>query len=55
MNLNTEMAPGITLLLLGAFLGFFADGACQNKKNVQPIRMLGVFLAFVGAVMIFIS
>ena len=54
MNFGAEMMPGITLLIAGAFLAFFADGVCRNKKNVQPMRMLGTFLAFAGAVMVFI-
>ncbi len=53
MNFGAEMMPGITLLVVGAFLGFFADGVCKNKKNVQPMRMLGTFLAFAGAIMVF--
>ena len=54
MNFGAEMMPGITLLITGAFLGFFADGVCKNKKNVQPMRMLGTPLAIVGAIMVFI-
>ena len=54
MNFGAEMMPGVTLLVVGAFLGFFADGVCKNKKNVQPMRMLGTFLAIVGAIMVFI-
>ncbi len=55
MNFGAEMMPGITLLVVGAFLGFFADGVCRNKKNVQPMRMLGTFLAIAGAIMVFIA
>ena len=55
MNFGAEMVPGITVLVVGAFLGYFADGLCRNKKNVQPMQMLGVFLAFVGAILVFIS
>ena len=55
MNFGAEMMPGITLLAAGAFLGFFADGVCKNKKNVQPMRLLGTFLAFAGAILVFIS
>ena len=54
MTFGAEMMPGVTLLVVGAFLGFFADGVCKNKKNVQPMRMLGTFLAIVGAIMVFI-
>ena len=53
MNFGAEMMPGITLLVVGAFLGFFADGVCRNKKNVQPMRVLGTFLAAAGAIMVF--
>jgi hypothetical protein len=55
MNFSAEMMPGLTLLLVGAFLGFFADGVCKNKKNVQPMKLLGVFLAVVGAILVFIG
>ncbi|MBQ7886019.1 MAG: hypothetical protein IJ313_03900 [Clostridia bacterium] len=55
MNWSAEMTPGIVLLAFGAFLGFFADGACTNKRNVQPMRMLGVCLAFAGAILVFIA
>ena len=48
------MMPGITQLIVGAFLGFFADGLCKNKKNRNPMRMLGVFLAAAGAILVFI-
>lgn len=55
MNLSAEMMPGLTLLIVGAFLGFFADGLCKNKKNKQPMRLLGVCLAFAGAILFFIA
>ena len=55
MNFSADMMPGLTLLLVGAFLGFFADGVCKNKKNVQPMLMLGTFLAVVGAILVFIG
>jgi len=54
MNFSAEMMPGLTLLVCGAFLGFFADGVCRNKKNVQPMRLLGTFLAFAGAILVFV-
>ena len=54
MNFSMDMMPGITLLAAGAFLGFFADGVCKNKKNVQPMRLLGTFLAAAGAILVFI-
>ena len=53
MNFSAEMMPGLTPLIVGAFLGFFADGLCRNKKNTQPMRLLGVALAFAGAILVF--
>ena len=55
MNLSAQMLPGITLLAAGAFLGFFADGVCKNRKNAQPMRLLGTFLAAAGAILVFVS
>lgn len=55
MNFGAEMMPGITLLAAGAFLGFFADGLCKDKKHVQPLRLLGTFLAAAGAILVFVT
>ena len=53
MNFSADMMPGIMLLIMGAFMGYFADGLCRDKKSVQPMRMLGAFLAVCGAIMVF--
>ena len=54
MNLNEQMIPGLFLLLAGAVLGFGAEKLCAKKRNVPQIKMLGVFLEVVGAVLVFI-
>ena len=54
MNLTSEMAPGICLLLAGAAMTLFTEQLCHKKKNVQPMKMLGLFLAFAGAIMVFL-
>ena len=54
MNLNAQMMPGITVLLLGAVMGLGAQSLCRNKKNVPQMRALGTALAFAGAILVFI-
>jgi len=54
MNLSSEMVPGLFLLITGAGMTFFADGICRKKKNMSQIRLMGVGLAIIGAIMIFI-
>jgi len=55
MNLTSEMLPGICLLLAGAAMTLFTEQLCHKKKNVPQMRLLGLFLAFAGAVMVFIG
>ena len=54
MNLSNEMVPGLFLLITGAGMAFFADGICKKKKNTPQVRLMGVGLAIIGAIMIFI-
>ena len=54
MNLTSEMVPGICLLLAGAAMTVFTEQLCHKKKNVSQMKLLGVFVAFAGAVMIFL-
>ncbi len=53
MNLTKEMAPGIMLLLMGAALALFGDKVVVRSRNAQGARLLGLFLAFAGALMVF--
>ena len=55
MNLNEQMRPGLFLLLAGAVLGFGADKLCRKKQNVPQMKMLGLLLCVVGAVLVFIG
>ena len=54
MNFGAEMMPGITLLVVGAFLSFFADGLCKKKQNRPQVRLMGAGLTIIGAILIFI-
>lgn len=54
MNLTAEMIPGLCLLLAGAFVTVFAERLCSRRANAPQLRMLGVFLAFAGALLVFI-
>jgi len=54
MNLSSEMVPGLFLLITGAGMGLFADGLCKKKQNTAQVRLMGVGLAVIGAILIFI-
>ena len=54
MNLTAEMMPGISVLLLGAVLGFGAEKLCRKKQNIPQMKALGAFLAVTGAILVFI-
>ena len=54
MNLSNEMVPGLFLLITGAGMSLFADGLCKKKQNQPQIRLMGVGLAIIGAILIFI-
>ncbi len=48
MNFQAGMIPGICALLT-----FFSDKLCHREKNVPQMKLLGVALAVVGALMVF--
>ena len=54
MNLTMEMLPGIGALLVGAVMGFFAEKLSRKAENAGRIRLLGVGLAFIGAILVFL-
>ncbi len=53
MNWNAQMLPGITVLLAGAFLGYFSGRLTRKKQNAEKLKMLGVALAAAGAILVF--
>lgn len=53
MNFQAGMIPGICALAVGALLTFFSDKLCHREKNVPQMKLLGVALAVVGALMVF--
>ena len=48
------MLPGLCALLVGAVLTFFADKLSRRQENANRVRFIGVGLAFIGAIMVFI-
>lgn len=54
MNLTMEMLPGLGALIAGAVLTFFADRLARRSDNANRVRLIGVALAFVGAILVFI-
>ena len=54
MNLSAEMIPGLCLLVAGAIIGFGAKPICRQEQNVPQMKLLGVGLAAIGAILIFL-
>lgn len=54
MNLTTQMLPGLSALLIGAVLTFFAGRLCRKRESAARVRLLGVALAFAGAIFVFV-
>ena len=55
MNLTMQMLPGLCALLVGAVLTFFAGSLSRKAENANRVRLIGVGLAFVGAILVFID
>lgn len=55
MNFSPEMIPGLCALLVGAGLTLFADKLCHREKNIPQVKLIGVGLAVIGAVMVFLT
>lgn len=54
MNLTMEMLPGLGALLVGAVMAFFAGQLSRKEENANRVRLIGVGLAFIGAILVFI-
>ena len=54
MNLTKQMLPGLSALLVGAVLTFFADKLSRRQESANRVRLIGVGLAFIGAIMVFV-
>ena len=55
MNLSTSMIPGLCAMLAGAVLTFGAGKLTHREKSVPTIKLIGVLLAALGAVLIFLD
>lgn len=53
MNVSAQMIPGLTALLVGAVLTFFARNLCHREKDVTQVKLIGVGLAVIGAILVF--
>ena len=53
MNFQSNMIPGLCALGVGALLTFFGGKLCHKEKDVRQVKLLGVALAVVGAIMVF--
>lgn len=54
MNFSPQMIPGLCALLVGAGLTFFAGRLCRREKSVPQVKLIGVGLAVIGAIMVFL-
>ncbi len=54
MNLSAKMIPGLVLLLAGAVLTFGAGRFRRKEEDVHKMKMTGVLLAALGAVLVFL-
>lgn len=54
MNVSAQMVPGLTALLVGAVLTFFAGKLCHREKDVAQVKLIGVGLAVIGAILVFL-
>ncbi len=55
MNFTMQMLPGIIVLLVGAVLTFLSGKFCKKQEDVLAIKLLGVGLAFVGTILVFLT
>ena len=42
MNVSAQMVPGLTALLVGAVLTFFAGKLCHREKDVTQVKLMGM-------------
>lgn len=54
VNIRADMAPGLCLLIAGAIIAFGAKPICRREQNVPQVKLLGVGLAAIGAILVFL-
>ena len=54
LNLRGEMIPGRCVLIAGALMTYFAKWLCRKPQNLPQVKLLGVGMAVIGAVLIFL-
>ena len=54
VNFQANMVPGICAMLVGALLTFGAGRLCRKEKNIPQVKLIGVGLAVIGALTVFL-
>ena len=54
LNLRAEMIPGLCVLIAGALITYFAKWLCRKPQNLPLVKLLGVGMAVIGALLIFL-
>ena len=55
LNFTAKMIPGLCFLAGGAVLSFMAARISQSEDGIPKIKLIGVGLAALGAVWVFLS
>ncbi len=53
MNFKLQMLPGLVLLGIGAAACFLAPRICRNEKQIMTVKLVSVFVAFIGTIAVF--
>ena len=54
VNFQANMVPGICAMLVGTLLTFGAGRLCRKEKDIPQVKLIGVGLAVVGALTVFL-
>ena len=54
LNLRAEMSPGLCVLVAGALITYFAKWLGRKPQNLPQVKLLGVGMAVIGAILIFL-
>lgn len=54
VNFQANMVPGICAMIVGALLTFGAGRLCRKEKDIPQVKLIGVGLAVIGALTVFL-
>lgn len=54
INLTPEMLPGLFVLACGTVVALFPDKLVRKKANAPTLKLMGVGLMIIGAILVFL-